>query len=68
MTEVTIKFKDRSRSDLKLKTDCDCINYCNGIVMIPLHTNGKVRVEKGFSADSIEEITFVTRTESEGKA
>ena len=65
MTEVTIKFKDRSRSDLKLKTDCDYINHCYGIVMIPLLTNGKVKVEKGFSADSIEELTVVTRTESE---
>lgn len=65
MTEITIKFKDRSRSDLKLKTDCDFVNHCNGIVMIPLHTNGKIRVEKGFSADSIEELTIVTKVESE---
>lgn len=65
MTEVTIKFKDRTRSDLKLKTDCDYVNHCNGLVCVPLHTNDKVRVEKCFSSDSIEEMTIVTRMEGE---
>ena len=65
MTEVTIKFKDRSRSDLKLKlkTSLDYVNHYNGLVAIQLQTNDKVRIEKLFSADSIEEMTVVTRIE-----
>ena len=67
MTEITIKFKDRNRSDLKLKVQQDsCIDYfLNGLVRIPIATNGKVMVIKTYSADIIEEITEVVKPESE---
>ena len=63
MTEITIKFKDKSRSDLKLRIKQNSyIDYysCN-LVRIPIATNGKVSVWKTFSADIIEEITEVIR-------
>lgn len=62
MTEITIKFKDRSRSDLKLKVQQDfCVDYFNGLVRIPLATKEGVVVNKIFSADIIEEMTEVIR-------
>lgn len=63
MTEITIKFKDRNRSDLKLKVPQDYyVDYNpNGLVRIPIATNGKVCVVKVFSADIIEEMTEVRR-------
>ena len=68
MTEITIKFKDKNRSNLRLKLKQDSyIDYytCN-LVRVPVATNGKVQVWKTFSADSIEEITEVIKAESEG--
>ena len=63
MIEITIKFKDKNRSDLKLKVQNDLgIDYfLNGLVRIPVATNGKVAIYKSFSADIIEEITEVVR-------
>ena len=68
MTEITIKFKDRNRSDLKLKVQQDfCVDYFqNGLVRIPLATKEGVSVFKVFSADIIEEMTEVVRHENEG--
>lgn len=65
MTEITIKFKDRNRSDLKLKLKKDCYidYYMSGLLRVPVATNGKVEVYKTFSADIIEEITEVIRSE-----
>ena len=67
MTEITIKFKDKNRSDLKLKVqDGMYIDYFpNGLVRIPVATNGKVAIFKTFSGDIIEEITEVIRNEVE---
>ena len=69
MTEITIKFKDKNRSDLRLKVKENfCVDYyiC-GLVRVPVATNGKVTIWKSCSADSIEEITEVEKQESEGK-
>lgn len=65
MTEITIKFKDKNRSDLrlKLKHDFGIDYYTCGLVRVPVATNGKVEVWKSFSADSIEEITEVVRAD-----
>ncbi len=62
MTEITIKFKDRNRSDLKvkLKQNC-CIDYYGALVRVPIATKEGISVCKLFSADSIEEITEVIR-------
>ena len=67
MTEITIKFKDKNRSDLRLKVKENlCIDYYTcGLVRVPVATNGKVEVWKSFSSDSIEEITEVVRTDKE---
>lgn len=67
MTEITIKFKDKNRSVLKLKVKENfCVDYyiC-GLVRLPIATNGKVTIWKTFSTDSIEEITEVVKQESE---
>ena len=63
MTEITIKFKDRNRSDLKLKVQQDfCVDYFpNGLIRIPLATKEGVSVYKIFSGDIIEEMTEVIR-------
>ena len=69
MTEITIKFKDKNRSDLRLKVKENfCVDYyvC-GLVRVPVATNGKVTIWKAFSVDSIEEITEVIKVESEDK-
>lgn len=70
MVEITIKFKDRNRSDLKIKANGDMLCdpfYAGGkLVRIPIATNGKVEVWKTFSADIIEEMTEVVKHESEG--
>ena len=66
MTEITIKFKDRNRSDLKLKTPKYAEpEMINNLIRIPVATNGKVGVFKTFSTDIIEEMTEVIRLESE---
>ena len=67
MTEVTIKFKDKNRSDLRFKVKENlCIDYYTcGLVRVPVATNGKVTIWKTFSADSIGEITEVERPKSE---
>lgn len=67
MTEVIIKFKDRNRSDLKLKVQKGFgVEYCmNGLLRIPLATKESVVIWKVFSVDIIEEMTEITR-EDEG--
>ena len=67
MTEITIKFKDKNRSDLKLKLkQYACIDYYTcGLIRVPIATNGKVSIWKSFSPDAIEEITEVEKPESE---
>ena len=69
MTEITIKFKDKSRSDLRLKVkeNLSVDYFMCGLVRVPVATNGKVTIWKSFSADSIEEITEVVKEESEGE-
>lgn len=61
--EVKIKFKDRSRSDLKLKVLCFSQDF--NLVHVTLACKNGVSVDKYYSADSIEEITVVTREETE---
>ena len=67
MIEVKIKFKDKNRSDLTLKTPESMLTTCyEGLYRVPVATNGKVDVIKAFSTDIIEEITEVIRHENEG--
>ena len=63
MTEITIKFKDKNRSDLRLelKENLYIDYFVGGLVRVPVATNGKVTIWKTFSADSIEEITEVVQ-------
>lgn len=63
MTEVIIKFKDRNRSDLKLKLQkgFGVEYFMNGLLRIPLATKEGVSLWKTFSTDIIEEITEITR-------
>lgn len=58
MTEITIKFKDRNRSDLKLKVHQDnCVEYYpNGLVRIPVVAKEGVTEWKFFLVDIIEEM------------
>ena len=67
MTEITIRFKDKNRADLKLKLKQDSYidYYTCSLIRVPVATNGKVSIWKSFSADSIEEITEVIKEESE---
>ena len=68
MVEVKIKFKDKNRSDLTLKTPENMFTTCyEGLYRVPVATNGKVDVIKAFSTDIIEEITEVVRTDNEGE-
>lgn len=66
MVEVKIKFKDKNRSDLTLKTPENMEPWwMEGLIKIPVATNGKVAVYKTFSTDIIEEITEVVRHQNE---
>lgn len=67
VSEITIKFKDKSRSDLKIKTSQPPFMMGTNLIRIEIATNGKVSVFKTFNADIIEEITEVVRSESEEK-
>lgn len=60
--EVKIKFKDRSRSDLNLKVLCFSQEF--NLIHVTLACKNGVSVDKFYSADSIEEITLVTREEA----
>lgn len=67
MVEVKIKFKDKNRTDLTLKTpEYTEPVFINSLIKIPVATNGKVTVFKTFSTDIIEEMTEVVRYENEG--
>lgn len=60
--EVKIKFKDRNRSDLNLKVLCFSQEF--NLIRVTLACKNGVSVDKFYSADSIEEITLVTREEA----
>lgn len=62
--EIKIKFKDRSRSDLNLKVLCFSQDFNSNLVHVTLACKNGVSVDKFYSADSIEEITLVTREEA----
>lgn len=65
VSEITIKFKDKSRSDLKVKTCEPPYMLGTNLMRIEIATNGKVSVFKTFHTDIIEEITEVIRLEEE---
>ena len=65
MMEVTIKFRDRNRSDLKIKVK----GYYDSsrMVCFELDTKEGVRVTKEFPTDIIDEIMIIERYENQAE-
>lgn len=61
MHEITIKFKDRNRSDLKVKSKEYPFNWGTGLVQVQVTCKNGISINKVFSTDIVEEITVVTR-------
>ena len=68
MHEITIKFKDRNRSDLKIKSKEYPFNWGNGLIQVQVACKKGISVDKVFSTDIIEEITVVSREDAKDES